>query len=152
MSPSKCALIPRREVAGMVRYLRRDDVTSNCSFSCLSRARTLRQLKPPPRTIENRRTDVRSLGRGMGVLGLQGYLALSQGEATDGEGDGCVIIVTSFLVAGGQFSPLGSAEIMTWHYDIGKIYPTGVNFGQNRRGRGVSVCLRLAYQSFRVLW
>ena len=47
----------------------------------------------------------------MGVLGLQGYLALWQGEATDGEGDGCVIIVTSFLVAGGHFSPLGSAEL-----------------------------------------
>jgi hypothetical protein len=115
----------------MVGYLRCDDVTSNCSFSCLSRALALRQLKPPPRTIENRRTDVRSLGRGMGVLGLQGYLALSQGEATDGEGDGCVIIVTSFLVAGGQFSPLGSAEITTWHYDIGKIYPTGVNFDED---------------------
>jgi hypothetical protein len=28
-----------------------------------------------------------------------------------GEGDGCVIIITSFLVAGGQFSPLGSAEL-----------------------------------------
>jgi hypothetical protein len=47
----------------------------------------------------------------MGILGLQGYLALSQGDATDGEGDGCVIVVTSFLVAGGQFSPLGSAEL-----------------------------------------
>ena len=49
----------------------------------------------------------------MGILGLQGYLALSQGDATDGEGDGCVIVVASFLVAGagGQFSPLGSAEL-----------------------------------------
>ena len=53
---------------------------------------------------------MRSLGRGMDVLGLRGYLALSQGDATDGEGDGCVIIVTSVLVAGGQFSPLGSAK------------------------------------------
>jgi hypothetical protein len=86
-------------------------VTSNCSFSYLSRARALRWLEPPPRVIENKRTDVRSLGRGMGILGLRGYLALSQGEATDGKGDGCVIIVTSFLVAGGQFSPLGSAEL-----------------------------------------
>ncbi len=47
----------------------------------------------------------------MGVLGLQGYLALLQGDATDGEEDGGVIIVTSFLVAGGQFSPLGSADL-----------------------------------------
>ena len=52
-----------------------------------------------------------TLGRGVGVLGWGDYLALSQGEATDGEGDGCVIIVTSFLVAGGHFSPLGSAEL-----------------------------------------
>jgi hypothetical protein len=111
MSPSKRALIPRREVAVTVGYWRRDDVTPNCSFSCLSRARALRWLEPPPRAIENRRTDVRSLGRGMGVLGLRGYLALSQGDATDGEEDGCVIIVTSFFVAGGQFSPLGSANL-----------------------------------------
>ncbi len=86
-------------------------MTSNCSFSCLSHVRALRRLEPPPRAIENRKTDVRSLGRGMGILGLQGYLALSQGDATDGKGDGCVIVVTSFLVAGGQFSPLGSAEL-----------------------------------------
>jgi hypothetical protein len=111
MSPSKRALIPRWEVAGTVGYSRRDDVTSNCSVLCLSRTRALRRLEPPPRALENRRTDVRSLGRGMGVLGLQGYLALLQGEAPDGEGDGCVIIITSFLVAGGQFSPLGSAEL-----------------------------------------
>jgi hypothetical protein len=48
---------------------------------------------------------------GMGVLGLRGYLALSQGDATDGKGDGCVIVVASFLVAGGQFSPRGSAKL-----------------------------------------
>jgi hypothetical protein len=49
---------------------------------------------------------MRSLGRGMGVLGLQGYLALSQGEATDGEGDGCVIIVTKFFGSWGSiFTP-----------------------------------------------
>jgi hypothetical protein len=47
----------------------------------------------------------------MGVLGLRGYLALSQEDATDGEGDECVIVVTSFLVDGGQFSPLGSTEL-----------------------------------------
>ena len=47
----------------------------------------------------------------MGVLGLQGYLALLLGDATDGEGDGCVIIVMSVLVAGGHFSPLGSAKL-----------------------------------------
>ena len=48
---------------------------------------------------------------GMGILGLRGYLALSQGDATDGKGDGCVIVLASFLVAGGQFSPRGSAEL-----------------------------------------
>jgi hypothetical protein len=47
----------------------------------------------------------------MGVLGWGGYLALSQGEATDGEGDGSVIIVTVLLVAVGQFSPRGSAKL-----------------------------------------
>jgi hypothetical protein len=67
----------------------------------------------------------------MEVLGLQGYLALLQGDTTDGEGDGCVIVVTSFLVAGGQFSPLESTEITTWHYDIGEINPTGVNFDED---------------------
>ena len=76
-------------------------MTSNCSFSCLSRACALRWLEPPPRAIENRRTDMRSLGRGVGILGLRGYLALSQGDATDGQRDGCV----------SQFSPLGSAEL-----------------------------------------
>ncbi len=44
----------------------------------------------------------------MGVLGLQVYLALSQEDATDGEGDGSVVIVVIFLVAVGQFSPLGA--------------------------------------------
>jgi hypothetical protein len=94
----------------MVGYWRRDDVTSNCSFSCLSRARVLRRFEPPPpHVIENRRTDMRSLGRGMGFLGLRGYLALSQGEATDGEGDGCVR--HEFFGSWGSISPLGSAEL-----------------------------------------
>ncbi len=44
----------------------------------------------------------------MGVLGWQVYLALLQEGATDGEGDGSVVIVAIFLVAAGQFSPLGA--------------------------------------------
>jgi hypothetical protein len=44
----------------------------------------------------------------MGVLGWQVYLALLQEDATDGEGDRSVIIVAIFLVAVGQFSPLGA--------------------------------------------
>ena len=99
-------------------------------FVFVPRARS-EAARTPPCAIENRRTDVRSLGRGMDVLGLRGYLALSQGDATDGKGDGCVIVVTSFLVAGGQFSPLESTEITTWHYDIGEINPTGVNFDED---------------------
>ena len=68
-------------------------------------------LQTPPRAIEDRRPDVWSLGRGMGVIGWGGYLALSQGDTTDGKGDGSVIIVAVFLVAVGQFSPRGSAEL-----------------------------------------
>ncbi len=63
---------------------------------------------PSPRAIEGRRRDVRSLGRGMGVFGWQVYLALLQENATDGKGDGSVVIVAIFLVAVGQFSPLGA--------------------------------------------
>ncbi len=55
----------------------------------------------PHRVREGRRRDVWSLGRGMGLLGWGVYLALSQGDSTDGEGDGSVIIA-SFLVAVGQ--------------------------------------------------
>jgi hypothetical protein len=44
----------------------------------------------------------------MGVLGWQVYLALLQEDATDGKGDGSVVIVAIFLVAVGQFSPLGA--------------------------------------------
>ena len=51
---------------------------------------------------------IRSLGRGMGVLGWQVYLALLQEDATDGKGDGSVVIIAIFLVAVGQFSPLGA--------------------------------------------
>jgi hypothetical protein len=61
---------------------------------------------PPPRAIEGRWRDVRSLERGMGILGWQVYLALLQKDATDGKGDGSVVIITIFLVAVGQFSPL----------------------------------------------
>jgi hypothetical protein len=43
----------------------------------------------------------------MGVLGWRVYLALLQEDATDGEGDGSVVIVAIFLVAVGKFSPLG---------------------------------------------
>ncbi len=43
----------------------------------------------------------------MGILGWQVYLALSQEDATDGKGDGSVVIDAIFLVAVGQFSPLG---------------------------------------------
>ncbi len=59
----------------------------------------------------NRRRDARSLGRGMGILGWQVCLALSQEEAADGKGDGSVVIVAIFLVAVGQFSPAGSAKL-----------------------------------------
>ena len=44
----------------------------------------------------------------MGILGWQVYLALSQEDATDGEGDRSVVIIVIFLVAVGQFSPLGA--------------------------------------------
>ena len=47
----------------------------------------------------------------MGIFGWLVYLALAQEDATDGKGDGSVIIVMVFLVAVGQFSPLGSAEL-----------------------------------------
>ncbi len=44
----------------------------------------------------------------MGILGWQVYLALLQEDATDGKGDGSVIIVVIFLVAVGQVSPPGA--------------------------------------------
>ena len=47
----------------------------------------------------------------MGIFGWLVYLALSQEDATDGKGDGSVIIVAVFLVAVGQFSPRGSAKL-----------------------------------------
>ena len=47
----------------------------------------------------------------MGVFGWLVYLALLQEDATDGKGDGSVIIVAVFLVAVGQFSPRGSAKL-----------------------------------------
>ena len=65
----------------------------------------------PPGTIEGRRRDARSIGRGMGILGWQVYLALSQEEAADGKGDGSVVIVAIFLVIVGQFSTAGSAKL-----------------------------------------
>ncbi len=82
----------------------------NYSFSS-SRARSDGGSANPPRAIEGRRHDVRSLGRGMGVFGWLVYLALSQEDATNGKGDGSVIIVAIFLVAVGQFSPRGSAKL-----------------------------------------
>ena len=80
------------------------------------------------------------------------YLALSQEEVAYGKGDGCVIVVASFLVAGGQFSPHGSAKLpisatlshaqvishcdyvakaVSSQYDPREIYPTGVNFDED---------------------
>ena len=55
-----------------------------------------------------------SLGRGMGLLGWGVYLALSQGDSTDGEGDGSVVIVASFLVAVGQFLHPGGAKLQAF--------------------------------------
>ena len=46
----------------------------------------------------------------MGIFGWLVYLALSQEDATDGKGDESVV-VTVFLVAVGQFSPRGSANL-----------------------------------------
>ena len=87
----------------------------------------------------------------MGIFGWLVYLALSQEDATDGKGDGSVIIVAVFLVAVGQFSPCGSTELpafamqlhahviplcnyvtktMTKHYHLGEFNPTGVNFDE----------------------
>ena len=50
----------------------------------------------------------------MGVLDWQVYLALLQEDATDGKGDGSVVIVAIFLVAVGQFSPAGSAKLLAF--------------------------------------
>jgi hypothetical protein len=47
----------------------------------------------------------------MEVFGWLVYPDLLQEDATDGKGDGSVIIVAVFLVAAGQFSPRGSAEL-----------------------------------------
>ncbi len=44
----------------------------------------------------------------MGVFGWLVYLALSQEDATDSKGDGSVIIIAVFLVAVGQFHPVGA--------------------------------------------
>ncbi len=85
-------------------------VVENYSFS-LSHTRSDGGSANPPHAIEGRRRDARSLGRGMGVFGWLVYLALSQEDATDGKGDRSVIIVAVFLVAVGQFSPRGSAEL-----------------------------------------
>ncbi len=91
----------------MVRAQR---VAKNYSF-LLSRTRSDGGSVNPLHTIEGKRRDARSLGRRMGVFGWLICLALSQEDATDGEGDGSVIIVAVFLVAVGQFSPRGSAEL-----------------------------------------
>ena len=47
----------------------------------------------------------------MGVFAWLAYLALLQEDATDGKGDGSVIIIAVFLVAVGQISPRGSAKL-----------------------------------------
>ena len=63
---------------------------------------------PPPHAIEDRRPDVWSLGRGMGVLGWGGYLALSQGGATDGKRDSLCHHRECFLWLWVNFHPLGA--------------------------------------------
>ena len=103
MSLSKRALLPRREVAARQRVVKYSFLVVTCARSDGSSAN-------PPRAIEDRRPDVWSLGRGMGVLGWGGYLALLQGDAIDGEGDRLSSLQV-FFVAVGQFSPPGSAKL-----------------------------------------
>ncbi len=69
------------------------------------------KIKANKQQLTHPRVDanvVEGLGRGMGILGWRVYLALSQEDATDGKGDGSAVIVAIFLVAVGQFSPLGA--------------------------------------------
>ena len=80
-------------------------------FFVVVRTRSDGSSANPPRAIEDRRHDVKSLGRGMGVFGWFVYLALWQEDVTEGKRDRSVIIVAVFLVAVGQFSPCGSAEL-----------------------------------------
>ena len=76
MSLCSRALIPRQEGAGTVGYWRASDEVSEYSDS-VGRARALMTALPtPPRAIEGRRLDVRSLGRGMGVLASLKCLSL----------------------------------------------------------------------------
>ena len=97
MSLCSRALIPRQEGAGTVGYWRASDEVSEEYSDSVGRARALMMALPtPPRAIEDRRLDVRSLGRGMGLLGWGVYLALSQGDATHSKGDRSVIIVMNF--------------------------------------------------------
>ncbi len=61
---------------------------------------------PYQHAIEGRQHDMRSLGRGVGILGWRVYLALSQEDTTDGKGDGSVVIVTIFFgCCGSIFTP-----------------------------------------------
>jgi hypothetical protein len=104
MSQLKRALLPQREVAarrGVVKY----------SFSSVTCAHSDGSSANPPHAIEDRRPDIWSLGRGMGIFGWGGYLALLQGDATDNEGDGFVSSSRVFFVAVGQFVPPGSAKL-----------------------------------------
>ena len=76
-------------------------------FFVVARARSDGGAANPHRAREGRRRDVWSLGRGMGLLGWGVYLALSQGDSTDGEGDGSVVIVAIFGGGGSIFTPWG---------------------------------------------
>jgi len=81
-------------------------------FFVVARARSDGGAANPHRAREGRRRDVWSLGRGMGLLGCGVYLALSQGDSTDGEGHGSVVIVAIFGGGGSIFTPWGAPNYM----------------------------------------
>jgi hypothetical protein len=60
------------------------------------------------------RRDVRSLGRGPGVLSWIVYLATLRQDACNIEGDGSVVIVASFFGPVGQFLPQGAPNSRLW--------------------------------------
>ena len=67
-------------------------------------------MRTPPSAVEGTRHDLWSLVRGVGVLGLLST-SQSDGEATDGKGDGDVIVVAVFLWVGDSFFSAGSGKL-----------------------------------------
>ena len=134
MSPSTRALLPRREVDVTVRYHRRK-----------------REIHPTDAIVGTGRVG-RGRGKGGGVLLALGTASCLV-EDTTCQRDGNVILIASFLVAGGSIFNLSERQTPSFCDVVARASDTPVRLCRQNRERNLASWQKISHRGqFRLRW